>query len=253
MSHERKHHLPVKYFPAGPPVCRMEAERPASRPAARMPINLREKMPKNVQHPTFAELTDLVEGQIEAKIQARDEAHIAECETCTVRRQAIAEILGIMRSDRSPEPSAQLVARARNLFQPVPVTRRAREALAGLTEEIGRLVFDSLEQPAFATARGVLSGRRLRFEAQGLELDVLADRREGKVHLIGQVMTTGGDARALAGARYQVSASGKLVAQGITDAIGEFMAMMEGTGEFQVAVIVDERQVTFPLPSSLDA
>jgi len=231
----------------------MEAERPASYPVARMPIRLRQKMPKDIQHPTFAELNDLVEGRAEAKIQARHEAHVAECAACTERRERIVEILGIMRSDRSPEPPAHLVARAGNLFQPVPVTRRARAALAGLTEEIGRLVFDSLDQPAFATARGVLSGRRLRFEAQGLELDVLAERREGKVHLIGQVMTTGGEARALAGARYRVLATGKLVDQGITDAIGEFMAVVDRTGEIQIAVIDGERRVTFPLPTSLDA
>jgi anti-sigma factor RsiW len=209
-------------------------------------------MRKNIHHPTFTELADLVDGRVDVKNQGRNKAHLAECAACAERLEAIAEVLGIMRSDRSPEPHAQLVAEAAGLFQPVPIRRRARMALAGLTQEIGRLVFDSLDQPAFAAARGVMSGRRLRFEAAGLELDLLAERRGGKINLIGQVTRSAGQARALAGARFLVLAGGKLIAQGITDAIGEFMTMMEATGEIRVVVIDGDRQVTFPLPANLD-
>ena len=126
------------------------------------------------RHATHAELADLAEGRLEAGLRARLEAHLAACADCSAGRREVEHLLGAMRADRMVEPPADVVARAIHLFRPAPLAERLHAWLAGLAEEAGRLVFDSFDQPAFAAARGVMSGRRLRFEAAGLELDVAA-------------------------------------------------------------------------------
>jgi anti-sigma factor RsiW len=204
------------------------------------------------KHATWAELADLADVRTNATARTRLEAHLAACPSCAGRLAALTKVTGIMRSDRTPEPPADVVARAVRSFQPETLAARARTWLAGAVEVIGRLVFDSLEQPSFAAARGVISGRRLRFEAAGLELDLLAERREGKGHLTGQVIKIEGDARPVAGARFLVLTGGEFAAEGATDAIGEFTAVVDRMDEARVVVMDGEHAVTFPLPSNLD-
>jgi hypothetical protein len=157
-----------------------------------------------------------------------------------------------MRSDRMPEPTSPAVARAIRLFQPESSDAPARRWVGGAVEILARLVFDSLAQPAFAAARGVMSGRRLRFEAAGLELDLLAERRAGESHLTGQVASITGKVRPLTGARFLVLTGARMLEEGVTDSLGEFSVAVDRLDGVRLVVIDGDRAVTFPLPTNLD-
>ncbi len=203
-------------------------------------------------HVTLAELADHADGRTVASARARIEAHLAACPTCAGRLASITEITQLMRTDRSPEPPVYVVSRAVRLFQPETLPEAARRWLAGAAEVIGRLVFDSRQQPSFATARGVMSGRRLRFEAGGLELDLVAERHQGKGYLTGQVSRMEAEARPVAGAHFLAIAAGRPPVEGTTDALGEFNIVVEHLDGVWLVIREGEQAVTFLLPTDLD-
>jgi hypothetical protein len=115
-------------------------------------------------------------------------------------------------------------------------------------------VFDSFREPSFATARGRVSNRRLRFEAATVELDLQIDRRAGRLGLTGQVIDMHEPgARAVAGGRYLVVARDVALAAGETDATGEFTTVVEDRPGLVVLVATGGRAISFPLSASLDA
>ncbi len=200
-------------------------------------------------HVTFRELADHYEGRTDADARARIEEHVAACTECASELAAIGGLLSLMREDRTPEPPMHVVTNAVRLFAPEPIAARVRAWLAGLEQVASSLIFDSLAQPAFAAARGTVTGRRLRFEAAGIELDLQLERPAGKIRLMGQLMETQAPARALAGARFIVLAGGAPVAEGTTDAIGEFTALVADHPKLSIVVAAGARAVTFTIPA----
>jgi hypothetical protein len=164
-------------------------------------------------------------------------------------------LIGVMQSDRSPEPTAPVLAEAIARFQPELIlpSRSAPDLarwLTGLKQTWGRLVFDSLADPAFAHARGLVAARRLRFESDGCELDLALERRQGRFEVLGQVAQTGaGEARALTHVRVQVFAGQDRVAESTTDALGEFACQVPTIADLTLAVLVPPQAVIFTLPA----
>jgi hypothetical protein len=200
---------------------------------------------------SFRELADLAEGRTEAQARTRLEAHLASCARCARELEAIEEVAGIMRADRSVEPPAPVVARAIDLFQSEPLHERVRAWLADRVEELAHVVFDSSSQLAFATARGPVATRRLRFESDDLELDVQVEGRTGGGRITGQLLKTTGEARPLDNARFLVVAGRRPAAEGITDTLGEFTADIDPLDSIRIVIIDGGRAVSFVLPPTL--
>jgi anti-sigma factor RsiW len=200
---------------------------------------------------SFRRLADHVEGRLDPEDRARLEAHLSRCGRCARELRVLEEVVEIMRADQSIEPPASVTARAVHLFRPEPLHERVRAWLADRVEELGHLVFDSNSQLAFAAARGVLAGRRLRFESAGLELDVLVEGRAGGARITGQVIRTVGEPRPLTDARFMVMAGTRPAAEGATDALGEFTADLDLLDGIRILVVDGERVVSFTLPPTL--
>jgi hypothetical protein len=166
-------------------------------------------------------------------------------------------MMGVMRTDRSPEPPAPLLARTIALFD----RESARSApelmpwLSGLRQVLGRLVFDSLADPAFAGARGARGARggvarRLRFEAQGCELDLAVERRQGRFRLLGQVAQTSGSAtKTLVATPVRLFLGQQQVVETTTDDLGEFACQVSTLENMTLAVLVPPEAVIFALPA----
>ncbi|HWN81672.1 MAG TPA: hypothetical protein VNM87_06230, partial [Candidatus Udaeobacter sp.] len=117
-----------------------------------------------MKHLTTAELADHLEGRTASQVSPRVVEHLARCPECSAAAHRLEQIVGVMRADRSPEPPAHVLARAVALFDRELAARTPalEQWLAGLRQVLGRLVFDSLAEPAFAGARGAGAARRLR-------------------------------------------------------------------------------------------
>jgi len=200
---------------------------------------------------TPPQLADYVEGRTaDPETRQRLESHLATCPRCAQLLAGLERVIGAMRTDRTPEPPAHVLARAIELFEPVPSRSSLASALAGLKEVLGKVVFDSLADPAFAAARGSMAARRLRFESQGYELDLAIERRQGRFSLLGQMATQarGGEVAALSGATYVVLAGDEALAEGTTDALGEFTVDVAALDRVTIALLAPPEAVLFAVP-----
>ena len=203
-----------------------------------------------MRHLTTPELADHVEGRTaDPETRGRLETHLATCPRCAQVLAGLERVIGAMRTDRTPEPPAHVLARAIELYEPAFDRPSLASRLAGLKEILGRVVFDSLADPAFAAARGSMPARRLRFESQGYELDLAIERRQGRFSLLGQMATqTRGEARALSGAQYLVLAGDEALAEGTTDALGEFAVDVAALEQVTIALLAPPEAVLFAVP-----
>jgi Putative zinc-finger len=204
-----------------------------------------------MKHLTTADLADHVEGRTAGpEARRRLEAHLTTCPRCAQALAGLEGVIGAMRTDRSPEPPAHVLARAIELYEPALDRPTLASRLAGLKEVLGKVVFDSLADPAFAAARGSLAARRLRFETGGYELDLAIERRQGRFSLLGQLATQarGGEARALSGAQYLVLAGEEALAEGTTDGLGEFTVEVGALEHLTIALLAPPEAVLFAVP-----
>ena len=205
-----------------------------------------------MKHLTTAELADHLEGRASSQDGRRVVEHLARCPECNTARERLEQMMGAMRADRSPEPPAHVLARAVALYDREPA-RSAPELgrwLAGLRQVLGRVVFDSLADPAVAGARGAGIARRLRFEAQGCELDLAVERRLGRFRILGQVAQTSGSAtQTLAAAPVRLFLGQEQVVETTTDELGEFACQVSTLDNMTLAVLVPPEAVIFALPA----
>jgi hypothetical protein len=117
------------------------------------------------------------------------------------RLQRLVEFVGrTLREDDSVAPPADVVARAKALFQqmrPAPagaVRSRVQEWLEALDRVVAALTFDSRARAALAGFRGTAELVRLSFESDLAEIDLeLNPREEGgemRMSIIGQISST---------------------------------------------------------------
>jgi hypothetical protein len=207
-----------------------------------------------MKHLTTAELADHLDGRAASQVGRRVVEHLAGCPDCSAAFSRLEQMMGVMRADRSPEPPASILARTIALFDREPA-RSAPELmpwLSGLRQVLGRLVFDSLADPAFAGARGARGGvaRRLRFEAQGCELDLAVERRQGRFRLLGQVAQTSGSAtKTLVATPVRLFLGQEQVVETTTDDLGEFACQVSTLENMTLAVLVPPEAVIFALPA----
>ena len=105
----------------------------------------------------------------------------------------------------------------------------------------GKLVFDSLSQPALAGVRsgGTVSARQMVFEADGMTVDLRFDRRPRStcISLIGQVLNQKAPRTSLANASVSLwTEKGLVVAETKTNTLGEFQLEFEPQSQLRLSI-----------------
>lgn len=180
---------------------------------------------------------------------AKAEAQAAEAELERWRT-----ILARMASDRLLEPSSSALEAVLAAYQPAPA--RLPKWARDLAEQLANVVFDSLATPQapFAGARSASAARRVRFETNGLELDLLIEATGDTRRLTGQLLRLGDTPEAHASARWLLLNGGRFEVDGETDEHGEFSATLSSVGPLEIRAVHGRALVSFRLPEPfLDA
>jgi hypothetical protein len=135
-------------------------------------------------------------------------------------------------------------------FRPRPETAPGPAWARGLPERLARLLFDTLASPgaAFAGARATAAARRLRFQSNGCELDVLLENEGDRLRLTAQLLSTGPVIAPIAAARFVVNVGGRIAAEGETDGDGELACTASAGGEVEIRLAAAGELLVFRIP-----
>lgn len=204
-------------------------------------------------HPTLEELVEICVARTRGeKGPAAAEKHLStECSICEGRLREIDRVVHAMVTDRVPDPPASWVERAIAVFANPSLASRLAEFGRGLVEETGRLIFSSwsTDLPAFAGARGSSTIERLRFEADGLELDLQIERSGRGGSLLGQLLKLEDPAAPCAGARLMATSGASQLSEAVSDELGEFQLVLPDLAELRVRVSFEDRLIVFHIPA----
>ncbi len=201
-------------------------------------------------HPETARWIEFVDGSMSGALRADMERHLAECATCRATAHEIRIVMEALGAPPLPEPSATAQRAAMRAFSSSRLPLGLPEWAAKLPQRVVQLVFDTFAQPelAFAGARTGSAVRRVRFETEDLELDVLVESRGDQRRVLGQLLALGVDVSPIADAAYFVSVQGRLVNTGVTNDHGEFMSDIAAPGAVQILVRAHDALARFQLP-----
>src|SRR5688572_26358015 len=212
----------------------------------------RENAP-SMTHPTLEELFEACLARLRGENPSATVAtHLCTpCAACEARLREVERLVHAMISDRAPDPPAAWVERAIALYPKASFAARLEEFGRGLVEETARLVFSSRssELPAFAGARGASTIRRLRFEAEGLELDLQVERYGRGGLLVGQLLALKEPVAACEGAVLLATSGTSHAAEAVSDALGEFNLSLPDFDELRLRVSTQGRLVVFDIPA----
>jgi anti-sigma factor RsiW len=201
-------------------------------------------------HPSEGKLIAFVLAESGDEERRRIEAHLAEdCPACAETVARLRELVGLMQGDRTPEPPAAWVQRAVALGR-TSWREKIREWCGDLSEELGRLVFDSFAAPGLAPAgvRNVETERRMRFESGDVELDVRVEPTGRGGLVTGQFLLLGESPCPLPSARYLLTAGASEAVSGATDDFGEFSEQVPDLAGLRIRVIHEGRLAAFEIP-----
>ena len=120
-------------------------------------------------HSSFTRLVDLVDGRLNANAKKQVQAHIAGCRRCAAEVDWLERAIGLMRTDRSEDLPAHVIAQVVDLFR----SRNKLDLPRRPQRLIGVLRFDS---DRLALVPGLRSRapleRQLMFAAGGFNLDL---------------------------------------------------------------------------------
>ncbi len=138
-----------------------------------------------MEHPTFEQLVDFVEGNLPEKERLEIEAHLAKaCPECTRQIERIREILQVSAADRTSAPESAVLLKAVRAMKD-----REKNAGQTLIQKIASLVFDNRRQLAAISLRGGPSVQRmLLYTAPPLDIDLQITPQEDHLRILGQVL-----------------------------------------------------------------
>jgi anti-sigma factor RsiW len=201
-------------------------------------------------HPEFESWVERIQGSLSASDRESLEAHLAACSECRELERDVRRVLEALASDRLLEPSPAALRAVLRAIRPARESAPGPAWARGLPERMARLLFDTLATPelAFAGARIAAAARRLRFEANGLELDVLVETDGDRHRLTAQLLSSGPEIAPVAGSRFLIVVGGRVEAEGETDADGELACSVAGAGELEIRLAACGTLAVFRVP-----
>jgi hypothetical protein len=190
-----------------------------------------------MQHFSDEIFVDLVRGT-EAPTHTELQPHLAvQCSECTRTLKVWQRLQAIGARESTYCPPADSVRMAKFEYE----ARRAAES-----ELPGKLIFDSLSQPAFAGVRsaGAAAARQMVYEADGMMVDLRFDRRarSNYISLIGQVLDQKAPRVSLANASVMLwTEKGLVLAETQTNVLGEFHLEFEAQNRLRLSIQASTR------------
>ncbi|MBZ0267785.1 hypothetical protein K8I85_06485 [bacterium] len=169
-------------------------------------------------------------------LTAEERAHLDTCTPCRALEARLKRFASAVGDGRLLDPGWSAVRAVERLVGREPLGAGLPAWARSLPERIAELVHDTLASPqaAFAGARSGGAARRLRFEAQDVELDVLVEASGDRRHVTAQLLQLAGDAAPMSAVNYLVSAGGSLAATGTTDEHGVLVSEVDRDGEIEI-------------------
>jgi len=169
------------------------------------------------------------------------------CRTCAGTVDWLRAVTAVAAADGEYEPPPHVLRRARAVF----ALERPR-LIRALPRLVGKLMFDSLTQPALAGVRGPAgASRQAVFEAGDYAVDITVDQASGssRTMLVGQVMSRVAPVAPITAAPVLLTAGETVVARTVCDRFGEFLIEYEPQPRLQLHVVVDagKRRLEMPL------
>ena len=198
-------------------------------------------------HADAATCADFVRGLLPPDDRAALARHITVCRTCADTVEWLRAITAMAAVDTEFEPPPHVLRRARAVF----ALERPR-LIRALPRLAGKLMFDSLTQPALAGVRGpAAASRQAVFEAGDYAVDITVDQPggSGRTMLVGQVMSRVAPVAPVTAAPVLLTAGDTVVARTVCDRFGEFLIEYETQPRLQLHVVVDagKRRLEMPL------
>jgi hypothetical protein len=198
-------------------------------------------------HADAATCADFVRGLLPPDARTALARHITVCRTCAGTVDWLRAVTAIATADGEYEPPPHVLRRARAVF----ALERPR-LIRALPRLVGKLMFDSLTQPALAGVRGPAgASRQAVFEAGDYAVDITVDQESGssRTMLVGQVMSRVAPIAPITAAPVLLTAGETVVARTVCDRFGEFLIEYEPQPRLQLHVVVDagKRRLEMPL------
>jgi hypothetical protein len=191
----------------------------------------------------FKQLIDYLDGRLSDEDGRGVAEHLnAGCKRCEADRNWYSLLKSMKGVPEPAEPPSWVFRRAVRLFEMRPRTESVPKRLA---HAVARLIFDSLQQAAFAGARSAgAASRHLLYAVDDYSIDLqIAPTGDSGADLIGQVLSTsepGFDS--VAGLTIDLAREGETVSSTVTDEIGVFIMSRIGLGEYDLHI--DARDMT---------
>jgi hypothetical protein len=198
-------------------------------------------------HADAATCADFVRGLLPPDARTALARHITVCRTCAGTVDWLRAVTAVAAADGEYEPPPHVLRRARAVF----ALERPR-LIRALPRLVGKLMFDSLTQPALAGVRGPAgASRQAVFEAGDYAVDITVDQASGssRTMLVGQVMSRVAPVAPITAAPVLLTAGETVVARTVCDRFGEFLIEYEPQPRLQLHVVVDagKRRLEMPL------
>jgi hypothetical protein len=198
-------------------------------------------------HADAATCADFVRGLLPPDARAALARHITVCRTCAGTVDWLRAVTAVTAADGEYEPPPHVLRHARAVF----ALERPR-FIRALPRLVGKLMFDSLTQPALAGVRGPAgASRQAVFEAGDYAVDITVDQAAGSARtmLVGQVMSRVAPVAPVTAAPVLLTAGETVVARTVCDRFGEFLIEYEPQPRLQLHVVVDagKRRLEMPL------
>jgi anti-sigma factor RsiW len=201
-------------------------------------------------HADAATCADFVRGVLPPARQSALTRHLATCRDCSGTVEWLRAVNAIAVADGAYEPPPHVLRRARALF----ALERPR-LIRRLPRLVGKLMFDSLMQPALAGVRGPAgASRQAVFEAGDYAVDITVDQAPGsrRTMLVGQVMSRLAPNAPITAAPVLLTSGEHVVARTVCDRFGEFLLEYDTPRRLQLHVVVDAGKRRLELPLEAD-
>jgi len=177
-------------------------------------------------------------------------AHLGSCAVCRQSEAAVRRMLAALQAGPLEEPPLGARERARAAFSAPELPAGLPDWTRSVARRFVRLVSDTLADPhlAFAGTRGATEARRLRFEADDVELDVMVETRGDRRRVTAQLLSGRERLSPIASASYFVSAAHRLAVVGVTDAAGQILCETFEHGPIEILVVQPHQLSRFVIP-----